>query len=332
MKLKTLNLLIAGLITTPTAMAGSLTVANSDLTLAGGLSAGALYSDNNGARHDTDARVTDFLVELSAPVATTGVGFVAAFGELLQPTVFANVGITSPTSTSLQYGSMIVKPTEALTFEAGKLATKIGYEVANTYGNQNILLGGLWSAQPVYYPGVRASYNLGSVTVFGEANQDTSTSAKNGYVVGASGAAGPVSYAVAYYNAKESRDILDIIVSTKIGNIPVAANLDYHMLDNATPGNDDSATGLALYATPSFGNTSVPVRIEYMDDGSSGIYNTGLKTGYTFTVTPTYNFSATTFVRAEAAYATADNKVFSDKLGTAIDSKTSYAVQAGFKF
>lgn len=339
MKMKMVAGLVSCAFYLPLAQAGSLTVANSDLTLSGGVSAALLYSDNTGGSNNSDAAVTDFLLELSAP-ADKGLGFVAAYGVLQQASVFSNVPADKATNTTaaanmgLQYGWVSVKPSDAITVDAGKLATKIGYEVANTYVNPHILLGGVWYAQPVYYPGVRASFAVGEGSVFVEANEDTATGATTGYVVGGSTAIGPVNVALAYYDANKARDIVDVIVSGEIAGIPVAANLDFHTIDSevAVPGNDDSAMGIALYAAPSFGSIKVPVRIEYFDDGSSGIYNGGLKSGYSLTVTPTYHFTDNTFVRAELAMVNSDNKVFSDEEGVTQDSKSSAALQAGFLF
>ncbi len=338
MKMKMVTGLVGCALCLPLAQAGSLTVANSDLTLAGGMSAGLLYSDNTGGSNNTDTVVTDFLLELSAP-ADKGLGFVAAYGLLQQPTVFMNVPANKSTNTTgqtdlgLQYGWLTVKPTDAITLDVGKLATKIGYEVATTYANPHILMGGLWSAQPVYYPGLRASFAVGSGSAFVEVNEDSSTAATSGYVIGGSTAFGSVNLSLAYYNANKGRDIIDIIVSGEIAGIPVAANIDFHKLDSevAVPGNDDTATGVGLYATPSFGAYTVPVRVEFFDDGSSAIYG-GMKSGYSLTVTPTYHYTKNTFVRAELAMVSSDNKIFNDENGVLQDSKTSAALQAGFLF
>lgn len=336
MKMKMVAGLVSCALYIPFAQAGSLTVANSDLTLAGGMSAGVLYSDNTGGTNHTNAAVTDFLLELSAP-ADKGVGFTAGYGVLQQYTVFGNVPASSAAADpamKLQYGWLTLKPNDTVTVEAGQLATKIGYEVANSYANPHILIGGLWAAQPVYYPGVRASFAVGDGSVFVEANEDKSSSATRGFVIGGSKALGGVNLAASYYGATEGRDIIDIIVSSEIGGIPVAANLDFHKLDSevATPGNDDSAMGIALYATPTVGVITVPVRLEYFDDGSSGIYNTGMNSGYSLTVTPTYRYTKNSFVRAELATVSSDNKVFMDDKGAAQDSKTTVALQAGFLF
>ena len=337
MKMKMVAGLVSCALYIPFAQAGSLTVANSDLNLAGGLSAGMLYSDNTGGTNISDFAVTDFLLELSAP-ADKGLGFTAGYGVLKQATVFSNVPATQAANTTgmatagLQYGWLTVKPSDAVTIDAGMLATKIGYEAANTLINPHVLIAALWTAQPVYYPGARATFAVGDGSVFIEGNEDTSTGATSGYALGGSKTLGAVNLSVAYYNANKARDILDVIVSSEIGGVPVAANFDYHKLDNQTAGQDDSATGLGLYAAPSFGSFSVPVRIEYMNDGTSGVYNGGVNTAYTFTVSPCYHYTKNTFVRAEFAMVKSDNKVFLDDQGVAQDSKNSAALQVGYLF
>jgi len=324
--------LVAGLVSCALGMsvahAGSLQVANSDLTLAGGMSAAALYSDNTGTGNTGDPAVTDFLLELSAP-ADEGIGFTAGFGTLLMPTILDNVGVVAGAS-DLQYGWVTVQPVDGLTIEAGKIATKIGYEVANTYANSHILLGSVWNSQPVYYGGARVSYAVGDTTVFAELNEESLPGARTAFVVGAAGAVAGLDYSVAYSSAANEHDILDLIIGTEVAGIPVAANLDMHKFGAVAPGADDSGMGLALYAVPTFGSVSVPVRVEFIDDGTSGAY--GMDKGTTFTVTPTYNFSDSTFVRAEVAYVTADNEIFAESDGATTDTKTSVAVQAGFLF
>lgn len=335
---------IAGCILAPSVVqAGSLKVANADITLAGGAAGGYFYSTNTGSSDNEDRHLTDFLVELSSASVAPGVGFTAAAGQLKMLTVLNGgiIGTQIPAeSITMPYGWLTVKATDALTVEAGRLATKIGYEVAPSYANQNILLGGVWNSQPLFYEGLRANYNFGPATVFAEANDDTSTGAKEGYVVGVSGSASGVNYSASYYDANTARNILDVIVSSEIAGTAVAANLDFHTLDDAVkiPGNDDNAWGLALYAVPKFGKGfSVPVRLEYLSDGTgTGIYptdSTTSKSTYTLTVTPTYHFSDTTFVRGEVAYVSTDKKVlFADDKGVAQDNKTSFGVQAGVIF
>lgn len=329
MKIKLTVALVSCVLGASVAHAGELKVANSDLTLAGGIGAAGIYSNNTGSNNNTDPAVTDFLLELSAP-AKKGIGFTAGFGNLLMPTLLTNVG-KAPVTSDLQYGWVTVAPVEGVTIEAGKLATKIGYEVAYSLANPHIMMGALWNSQPVYYGGARASYALGETTLFAEANEESLPGAGNAYVVGASGAAAGINYSAVYSNAKNDHDILDLIVSTELAGMAVAANLDVHKFGNAAPGMDDKGVGIALHAVPKFGAVSVPVRLEYLDDGTSGAFG-GMGKGSSYTVTPTYHFADNTFVRAELAYVTADNEIFSNSKGASTDSKTTFAVQVGYKF
>ena len=77
--------------------------------------------------------------------------------------------------------------------------------------------------------------------------------------------------------------------------------------------------------------TTIPVRVEYISDGTSGLYE-GVDSGYTFTVTPTYHYTENTFVRGELAYISASNDVFTKDDGSVTGTNTSFNVQAGVTF
>jgi len=334
----------------PAAQAGTLTTSGADMTLSGGFTAGYNYTSNSfgpGPQTDPDDyTVSDFLIDLSGESMNGGVAFTAAYGLLSMPSVWDG-GVTHPNPTSspamgFQYGYVSVPTGGGVTIDAGKLATNIGYEVAPTYANANILLGAVWYEQPVYYTGVRATWGGDGINVYVEANDDTvphfgSTANNRNAVFGVNGSAGGFNYAVSYENAffSDGKDILDIIVSHTFGGIDTALNLDYLKLDTtpaAPPNADDSAYGLALYATfPVSSMVSVPVRVEYMNDGTSGLYE-GVDTGYTFTVTPTYRPTDTTFVRAELAYISAKNDLFYDDKNKLQGTNTSFALQGGVTF
>jgi len=319
---------IAALIA-PAAFAGSVTSA-ADINLNGGMTGGYFYSTNTGSNTNDNYQVSDFMVELSGD-ATEGVGFVGAFGTMAGITVLDGGVGNSAYAYGFQYGWVTVAPVAGLTIDAGMLATNVGYEVTPSYANPHATISALWGGQPVYYPGVRVSYDMGDMGFYAEVNDDALGTASAAWAAGISGDAGGLGYAVSYYNYNGYKDLIDVIVSADLGGIPVAANFDYHMLENApTPGADDNAFGIALYASPSFGKVAVPVRVEYLSDGTSGVY--GVDSATTLTITPTYNFSDNTFVRAELSMVSSDNKIFADDKGVAEDTKTSFALQAGFTF
>ncbi len=315
-------------LTMPAAFAGTI-ASTADIKLAGGMTAGYFYTSNTGSDNNDNYQVSDFVVELSGD-ATEGVGFVGAFGTLAAITILDGGVGNSPYSYGLQYGWLTVAPVEGLSIEAGKLATKVGYEVAPSYGNQYATIAALWGGQPVYYPGLRVNFDAGGMGFYAEANDDALGSADSAWAVGTNGSVGPMDYAVSYYTYDGYKSLVDVIVSGKIGNIPVAANFDYHMLDEApVAGGDDTAFGIALYATPSLSDRiTVPVRVEFLSDGDSGVF--GVDSATTLTITPTYNFSGNTFVRAELSYVSSDNRIFADENGASEDTKTSFALQAGY--
>jgi len=317
-------------LTAPAAFAGSV-VSDADINLNGGMTAGYFYTTNTGSNNNDNYQVSDFMVELSGEAAEA-VSFVGAFGTMAGITVLDGGVNNSPYNYGLQYGWLTVAPMEGLSVQAGLLATNVGYEVAPSYANPHATIAALWGGQPVYYPGVRVNYEAGDMGFYAEVNDDALGTATSAWAAGVNGAAGSLEYAVSYYNYNGYKDLIDVIVSADLGGIPVAANFDYHLLENApVSGGDDSAYGIALYATPSLSsNVAVPVRVEFLSDGNSGVY--GVDSATTLTITPTYNFSDNTFVRAELSMVSSDNKIFADDNGNLEDTKTSFALQAGFIF
>ena len=101
-----------------------------------------------------------------------------------------------------------------------------------------------------------------------------------------------------------------------------------------TPGNDDSAYGIALYLSTKIDVFEIPVRIEYVNDGTSEIYSVAGNDAWTFTITPTWRPTQNTFLRAEFAYISTDKKGFPDDNGVLNqkDSRTVMGVEAGFVF
>ncbi len=318
---------------TPAAFAGDVTTAaDFNLNINGGMTAGYFSTNNNAGsgNEDTSYQVSDFLIELSGE-ASKAVSFVGAFGSMSGVSVVEG-NIDAPGYPyGFQYGWLSVAPTKGLSIDAGLLATNVGYEIPPTYANANITRSAVWYNEPDYYPGVRLSYDMGGMGVYVEANSDSLGTATAAWAAGINGSAASVDYAVSYFKYNGYKDLIDVILSGEVAGMTVAANLDYHQLKNApSAGADDNALGLALYVTPSVGDFDVPLRVEYLSDGNSGIF--GVDSGYTFTITPTYHYTDNTFVRAELSYVATDNKIFMDKDGGLQDNKTSFAVQAGFIF
>lgn len=307
------------------ATAGSVNTANEDVTLSGGTSAGYYYSTNTGSENLDNFVVNEFLIELSAEAKPGGVGFVAGFGNMAQLTVLDGNGDGADTASALRYAAMSYMPMANVTLEAGVLATNVGYELGNSMDNSNITLGAVWNSQPLFYPGARANFDVSGTTVYAEVTNP------NAFGAGVIGSAAGVDYALNYYDAKDGNNVIDVVASTSVAGMSVGVNFDYQTLDTAAAGMDDSAMGVGVFIAPKIGMIDLPLRVEYLSDGTSGIYG-GMDTGYTVTLTPTLNVSKNGFVRAEVSMVSATNKIFADKDGAAQESKTSAAFQIGYRF
>ena len=327
--------------------AGTFTVANQNITLNGGVAGGYFYTTNTGSSKHDNFYLTDFLAELSSETKPGGVGFTAALADFQQVSILDGGVGNAPTSSdvTLLYGYGSVAPIEGLKVDVGKLVTNVGYEVPQSFINPNIALGTVWYYEPAYYPGARATYSMGDLNTYVEISKQDPTvfGTSSAYGLGANDTVAGTFIAVNYFDYTNMSRIIDVIASHTVAGIDLAVNLDYHLLAGAakdaasSAGTDDSAFGVEFYATiPVIDKVTVPVRVGYINDGTSGIYGLG-GAGYSnsavsFTVTPTYHFTDNTFVRAEVAYITTSKSYFANDKGNPTDSKTTVSVQTGILF
>ena len=339
MNKKLISLAIAGAVAAPfAAQAGSFTVGNQDIKVGGGITGGYVFTSDNTGHQDAFV-VPDALVDLSSDAKTGGMGFTVGIGELAEPSLVTGTELNSAGGAGgvgIQYGWVSVAPVEGLKIDAGKIATNIGYEVSPTYGNQNMLLGLLWAAQPTYYTGARATYSMSGINVYAEVNKGAlGVNNNSGAAIGASGNFSGVNLAVNFLNVANVGMIFDAIASTKVSNVTLGANFDYQKEASAVSqsGKDDNGFGAALYASmPIMDKVTLPVRVEFVHSGTSFTYNSVGGHGISFTVTPTYNFTDSTFARAEFAYVTTSNNVYANKNGNPTDSDIVLGVQGGVRF
>lgn len=321
-------------------------VAHQDITLSGGLSGAYFY--NSDTTRDAFT-VSDALIDLSSAAKPGGMGFDVGVGTL-NGNSLATSGAALATgggNAIVQYGWVSILPMDGLKVDAGRLATNLGYEVVPSYNDANILRGLVWNAEPAYYNGARVTYSVNGMSFYAVANKNALSAGGPGSAIGANGSFGSVNLALNYFNVAEAvsgpGSIVDIIASSKVGTISLAANVDYLLKSDrfkkATSGTDDNAYGIALHASMPMGDkASLPVRLEYVNDGTSGLYGLGSagnsNTAITFTVTPTYNFSDSTFVRAELALVSTDKKTaaYQDDKGVNTDSNLIVGFQGGILF
>ncbi|SNZ07098.1 Putative beta-barrel porin-2, OmpL-like. bbp2 [Persephonella hydrogeniphila] len=332
---KIAGLAAAGLLAIGSAKAGTLTVANSDLEMSGGITAGYFYTTNirnSATASDTNNdyfTVSTFAIDLTSKINSM-IGFTAGFGSTVQSDLLEVH--KSAEGFELEYGWVSIRPVEGLTIDAGILLTNIGYELYHTYDNKNYTFGMVWWGQPVNYAGARATYTVAEgIDVYAEYGQNV-LNTSDAFAVGSLGSVQNISYAISYFDESSGVNMVDVVLSTDVEGIELGINADYQWLDDSAPGNDDTAYGIALYASAKMDVFEIPVRIEYVNDGTSGIYGIAGDDAWSFTITPTYKPSENTFVRAEFAYVNTDDKGFYDDDGNAKDSRTFIGVEAGFMF
>ncbi|WP_457642664.1 outer membrane beta-barrel protein [Persephonella sp.] len=388
---KVLSLAAAGLLAAGAAQAGTLTVANSDITLYGGVSASYDWQSSDhiagGSGFNKDNfHVSTFAIGLMKKAdANSPIGFNAAFASFQVPTVLASSrvvntppliasGSTSTFAPWLAY--VTIAPVEGLSIDAGLLWNKFG-EAPLTILNRHYTRGILFTGHPVLYAGARANYDAGIAQVYVGYNQggglrqkdtvitagrvgfNTKDAVEAGIVFNLSDFVGFGSKVSLHtYNEAKGRDLYVLCTKVDLGLVKAGLEFDYTTLDdeadrsNATAsraqfgpdsGADSSAWGIALnldfdFLNAQIANVTVPIRIEYVDNGDStdmwgsGIYLTGKKSAWSFTITPTYKPTKNTFARVEASYISTDQKVFNDDKGSEKDNRTVLAFEAGFLF
>lgn len=176
---KVVGLAAAGLFAVAGANAGQITVANTDLTMIGGVS--AAYSvqkydhalANPGFAKDGFA-VNNFVLALAKPAQEGGIGVTAAIASWQAPTVVASSNVVNDNgligygkSSDLKVWKAFVtyKPVAGLTLDAGLLWSQFG-ERPVTILNPHITRGVLFTANPVIFAGARGSYDAGVAKVY----------------------------------------------------------------------------------------------------------------------------------------------------------------------
>ena len=328
------------------ANAGQLTVANTDLTLAGGVS--ATYNYMSDTDDPDNFNVDDAIVHLfKNPTADSPVGGHLAFGTFrVKPVTGGNVvpdigyGEFSPW---LAYFSWM--PVENMTIDAGLLWHKFG-EAPISILNPNITRPVAFLAQPVCFGGARVSVNAGPAKLYAGMNDGSGLGAGHGakagneraFELGASAnVAETLDVALNYFDHDEGYNTLNVSVGAEAGICSAKLEANYVTADTVNAGaTEDNASTYLLYASFKFSDCfKLPVRIELVDDNDSLIYwGTVSYDGWNIAITPTYNPTKNSFIRAEIVYALDDNEVFADDNGVAgqEDNRTSVIAEFGFLF
>ncbi len=368
---KILGLAAAGLLAAGIANAGTLTVANSDIVLYGGVSASFDWKNTEfGGRVDKadNFHVSTFAIGLMKKAdANSPIGFNAAFASFEVPTVFASSDVVNKNKL-IKYGQtttfkpwlayVTIAPVEGLSIDAGLLWNQFG-EAPLTILNRHYTRGILFTGHPVLYAGARATYDFGIAKVYAGYNQGNGLRQGSGalgygvtdaFEAGISfnlkdliGVGGKV--ALHTYDEAAGRNLYVLCTSVDLGILESGIEVDYTTLDDSVSEGkeDDSAWGVALNINidlldAQIANVTFPIRIEYVDNGKdSGIYLTGSDNAWSFTISPTWKPTKNTFARLELSYVSTDDKIFYDDTypqpgSPTDDSRTVAAFEAGFLF
>ncbi|MDH5378047.1 MAG: porin, partial [Gammaproteobacteria bacterium] len=236
-------------------------------------------------------------------------------------------------NTGVQYGWFNYFLDKNSKIEFGHLITKIGYESLYSYQNPHILHSTMWRAQPTTYGGIRYSSEAGDISFYGEFTNGGGLRQAGAF--GASGRAGNLDYVAQIYDEKDGIQIIEATITMKSGNLPISVNVNSISHDISLPGVDSKATGLALYTKTDISGLDTPIRVEYVKDGTSGIYaytNLPIDKAWSITVTPTKNFDKKTYLRGEFSFINAENEVFTDTNGSSQKTNMFLGLQAGMKF
>jgi hypothetical protein len=313
------------------------------LKINGGISAGFFYTSNPGEdESDNNFLLSNLLIEISKKDKAAPIGFVAAIGQTSTPSILGSPGKTN--SLDIEYASLTLTPVSGLTAEVGLLEPNAGYENSYTFNNVNTFLGALASQQPYNAYGGRIGYDINGLHLCAGYYKDrldkeeyisNGSTPNESWEFGVSGDVHDTAFSLYYYHLESLRSLTGGFIKRTVGNVDLILNLDYWQWEGnmkSLHGDDDSIGG-ALYIVPHFGNFSLPLRLEYIDQGKSGIYLDSEKAQqiYAATLSPTYHILENAYVRADLGYVNADDG-FTDEGGKVESDRVCLAAEMGYIF
>ena len=313
------------------------------INFAGGISAGKFYTSNAGPDTSDNAwLLSNILAEISQKDKNALLGFTVAVGETSTPSLLSIPA--NKNSIGVEYASVKLTPISEFHAEVGLLRPIAGYECSYTYNNKNAFLGVLASQQPYNAYGAQVGYDFKGVQVSGGYYRDRLSGEE--YVMGdskpnesweitVSGSVMDTSMTAYNYHLESLRNLTGAVLEHSFGNVDLALNVDYWFWDDGVKDihEDSSSIGSAFYITPHFGKFSLPLRLEYVNQGRSGIYldTAAAKEIYAATLSPTYHIIDNAYIRADIGYARADSG-FTGSSGNPKEDRFVVAAEVGYLF
>jgi len=311
----------------------------SAIKFTGGISTGYFYASNPGEDTADDAfLISNLLVEISSADETLPVGFVGAFGQTSTPSLLGTPEKNE--DFDIEYASLTLKPITDVSLEMGLLMPNSGFENTYTFNNKNVILGAIASQQPYNAYGARIGYDVNDISLWGgyykgRLDDEEYNSPDYAWEIGLCGSIAENDFSIYNYHIDGQRNLFGAVIERTIKDVDLALNIDYWTWDSQMESlyGSKSSIGGAFYICPNFGDFSIPVRIEYIDQDESEIYIESADTKHIFsaTVSPTWHFNENTYIRAEAAYIKADG-AFADEEGISKDNRINLALELGFLF
>lgn len=247
---------------------------------------------------------------------------------------------------SILGGYITVKPTEALTLDAGYFGTIYGAEVAESWINLNYTRGGLYYAmQPFYHFGIKANYAINDMValramVVNGANNiaDENDAPAFGLQLALNDLGGVFDlFAGGFYESGSDsfwgiETFVDVVGILTLGDVTVIGNFDYNINrgdDEADPATEDvsywGAMATVGYAiTPEVG---VAVRGEYLADPDGVVFlplegGDATEDSNVVTLTGTLDLKLVPHLvlRPEFRYEMAGREIFADGDGAPTDT------------
>jgi len=248
---------------------------------------------------------------------------------------------------SILGGYITVKPTDALTLDAGYFGTIYGAEVAESWINLNYTRGGLYYAmQPFYHFGVKANYAINETVavramVVNGANNiaDENDAPAVGLQLALNDLGGVFDlFAGGFYEGGSDsfwgiETFVDVVGILTLGDVTVIANFDYNINrgdDDAEPPFDEDLSYWGLMGTVGYAITpeiGVAFRGEYLADPDNYVFvpvEGGAADGDSNVVTLTGTLDLKLVphlvLRPEFRYEMAGNEIFTNNDGEPADT------------
>jgi len=227
----------------------------------------------------------------------------------------------------------------SLTIQGGRILTNIGGEAPYTWQNINIQRGLVWAGEPVFYNGLRISFDVNPFNMYVGVNDRDNDDGKFAVEAGVSGSWEGLnmdwSFNVLFpdHSDEDNKRVFNITTNWyAFKNLPITFYIDY--LNVPISGSKSrNAFGFALLTEwKATDKISLGARVEkVIQESKVDAYSIGKgNDAWTLTITPKYQFNKYFYIRAEASVVKTDKDYYVRKVyDNRSQSLTSEEIRAG---